>query len=1289
MSNIRLKTITVENASSPLIVKKGSVVIQDTTPSYDLASGSFVFKGGVSINTTYDASSSTAGGSLTIGGGASVLKTLQVGSDVVMDNSTSSFRIKGITSDRLLVDSNGLRGASDGISTNFAVISSGLQIYSTTQSSNPTTGSIVSYGGISVACSSDASGTNGGSLTVAGGASINKSLNVGLGITSTANNTLGNVFTVNNFVGIGNTSPVCELDIHTSSGNLLLGNSNGSLFIGSKGASVVKYLASGFDMASGTSYLTMKDTSGNVVVRFGVDGNNFLSSGSLVITGTLNATNSNNTLGNIFTTNGLVGIGTTQPSNALDIIGTSTMTGSLGVGTTSPITALDVRGDIQSYSPSSNTSLVINTENNNYASIDVGTSAGSLSKNLIINESSSATSGYVGIGTSNPQEKLQVNGNMLIASNKDINYSMQNGTGANVGMETYNTSGIHIGQTGALSSGLFVLNSSIGINTTNPVNSLDVNGNVLVTNGSLIATGNVNTVGNMFLVNGSVGVNATGPSADLTVNGSMNVLNGGLSGGESLLMVYGNIFTSGSTNYNLFEAGNGSAANFVVTGDGKVGIDTSSPNYTLDIHGTLGVNNIAVLDTTISSNSTTGALLLSGGLSINSTANASSVTNGGSLTLNGGLAVMKNTYVGGITYFKNTTPSTSRSVGAVIVQGGLTIQGNQNAVYQGNGGGLTVVGGAAVGGDLYVGGTVNGSASSSSTNAYLTLTATDEAINLTTGTLITFGGITVQCTTNATSVTNGGSLLINGGGSFNGDIYIGGSSYIYNQSNYFSAENNVIVFYDALSINRFSIDMDTSSRDFSISRYNNLGTFIEKALIISSTNGITTFSNTTASTSNNLASVVFNGGISINATQDVLNKSNGGGVTVAGGVGIAKGLLVGGNVVFTSTTPSADVSSGSVLIAGGVGVSGNLNVLGNTVVNGNLTVNGTTTAVDTTNTVINDNLLLLNSGPSGSRDSGVIVQRYQTENDTGSGDVVGDTLYTTDVLPIQSGSVTSTQVQLSVSASAQDNFYVGWWIKVASGFSVNQVRKIISYVGATRIATLSSGWTSQNPSSGDVVHLYNKPYVGVIYNEIQDRFEFGATVNDPGQTFVSFTEDIPIAFSSATSYSTTASTNSTTGSVVCYGGISVASTTNASSVTSGGCLTIAGGASISQKLYVGSLNVNGTEMTPNPYDTFSSVSFTAGNNITTLSDVTCLVFDNTVWGFDVYLAVQLTATSNMYANFHLRGINKGSTWELSKTYVGDDTGIDFEITSSGQVKYTTQNYSGFSSLIFRWRTFVN
>jgi len=720
---------------------------------------------------------------------------------------------------------------------------------------------------------------------------------------------------------------------------------------------------------------------------------------------------------------------------------------------------------------------------------------------------------------------------------------------------------------------------------------------------------------------------------------------------------------------------------------GKVGINTNITNYNLDVNGTLGVNDKVHFTSSINSvNSTTASFIVEGGMSIASTKEAESLTRGGALTVAGGISVEKNMVIGGITEFLDTTPSTSSLEGAVIINGGLSIKSGQNSVDTLNGGALTIAGGTSISGDLYVGGSINGSGSSSSTYAYLTLTATDEAINLSTGTLLSLGGLTLQCDTNAIGISNGGSILTPGGASIGKNVFIGGDLYLTRGiTNYYTEDTNIINFYDNFNINRFSIDRDFTTQIFSITRYDSSGDSIEKSFEIYNSDGHIIFNNQIISSDKDNASVVFKGGISISCSQDSSSLENGGSLTVAGGASIAKNTFIGGDVTIYSTKESNDVSTGSVIISGGVGISGNLNVLGNTLVVGNLTVKGQTTTVDTSNTSIKDNVFLLNSGPSGSSDSGFIIQRYQNDNDTNSGDVIADSPYEIYTLPDQTG-MTSVQLKLSIDANALNDHYNGWWVKIASGFSSNQIRKVIGYDGNTKILTLSSAFTNQNPSLGDAIRLYNKPYVGIIYNETSDRFEFGATVQDPNQTNVLLNDKMPICYSSATSVSTEVSHSVSSGALLMSGGLSICNTQDASSITSGGTITSLGGASIGKSLYIGTnLYVNGSNMTPSPYDMFSIRTLNVNNNQSSFTNITGLQFDPSVLGFDIYLSAILIASNNLYVNFHIRGINKSSSWEIVKTYVGDDTGIQFHITDFGQLQYTTPDYNGFVSLTFKWR----
>lgn len=132
----------------------------------------------------------------------------------------------------------------------------------------------------------------------------------------------------------------------------------------------------------------------------------------------------------------------------------------------------------------------------------------------------------------------------------------------------------------------------------------------------------------------------------------------------------------------------------------------------------------------------------------------------------------------GLVTFDNDTPSTDFETAAVVITGGLSIGSGVNATDINNGGGLTVDGGVSISQDLYIGGNINATDSESNSFSYITITATDEAINITTGSLVTFGGITIQCDTDASSVTNGGSLLSAGGASIGKSMYVGNSLYV-------------------------------------------------------------------------------------------------------------------------------------------------------------------------------------------------------------------------------------------------------------------------------------------------------------------------------------------------------------------------------------------------------------------------------------------------------------------------------------------------------------------------------
>lgn len=102
-----------------------------------------------------------------------------------------------------------------------------------------------------------------------------------------------------------------------------------------------------------------------------------------------------------------------------------------------------------------------------------------------------------------------------------------------------------------------------------------------------------------------------------------------------------------------------------------------------------------------------------------------------------------------------------------------------------------------------------------------------------------------------------------------------------------------------------------------------------------------------------------------------------------------------------------------------------------------------------------------------------------------------------------------------------------------------------------------------------------------------------------------------------------------------------------------------------------------------------STSFSAANNVVSPSDVTGLAFANGVVGsFEAQVRVVLDATTDAYETITLNGIQKASSWAMSVTNTGDNTGVTFSITNSGQVQYTSSNAAGFVSLDMKFRAWA-
>jgi hypothetical protein len=188
--------------------------------------------------------------------------------------------------------------------------------------------------------------------------------------------------------------------------------------------------------------------------------------------------------------------------DANNVNASNTNTGNIGIGTTSPIGKLDIRGqtfigtnDLVLGSAGSFVQIDQAAANGNtYTQIRAFSNGGNTSSDLILQ----SAGGRVGIGTSNPTEKLDVAGNMLLR-----NMSNAPGSGSSISFSSYDSA--HPGPKirsyldnaegpksqsrlilssyglGAYNNELTLYNGNVGVGTITPKERLSVNGSIRAT----------------------------------------------------------------------------------------------------------------------------------------------------------------------------------------------------------------------------------------------------------------------------------------------------------------------------------------------------------------------------------------------------------------------------------------------------------------------------------------------------------------------------------------------------------------------------------------------------------------------------------------------------------------------------------------------------------------------------------------------------------------------------------------------------------------------------------------
>jgi len=810
-------------------------------------------------------------------------------------------------------------------------------------------------------------------------------------------------------------------------------------------------------------------------------------------------------------------------------------------------------------------------------------------------------------------------------------------------------------------------NSNVGINTTSPIYTLDINGSSRISS-SLLAINNANTIGNIFTTGGNIGINNTSPQYALDVNGDIN---------------FSGIFRKDGASY-ISSQWLSPSSNILYYGTSSsisVGIGTTNPTFTLDVDGDSRISGKLITDSIFSTNATL-TNLISSNIFSNSLINSSGITTSTLFVSNGitasNINFTGNIYQNGVIY--SGSQWTSVSNGNISYTNGNVGINTTAPTYT-----LDVNGDSRVLGRLYT--------DSISTSNLITT-------NMTTSNLIsTLGTISNLVTTNISSTNFIGSSIsstniISDTGTFNNLTSInisstnllGSSAIINNMTNIntssgsFSGTNLSIgnIYGNIGTITR----MSSSFLDSNMASINNLVSTNSTFGVISvSLGNFTNISSSNISVSNIYSSNISVSNISVsNIYSSNISSSN------IYSSDISSSNIYSSNIS-SSNIYSSNISSGTLFSDSFNNTTSSISNLISTAITTSNIISTGQIILDSSDT--NKSLLLksnynsieiaiaanigaysnnANLGDSIIRTSGgnLILQTNNSNANliiTSSGDVI--ITGTTNSVTISSGNL------YSVNATISNIFHTNTSSATYSGTSLS-TSNIFSNIGT--VSNFVGSVISTGTLSGTTVSVGN---INSLYSTISNLLSSNLNV-----TNTTLNNLIINSFANISGNSNTIANIFTTGGNI---GIGTSSPTkffqvNGESFFNG---DVSIGNLFANNMTIANLITNNINLgISNQY----SGSFAAANNIITPNNVTTFSFSNSnIRYFKADVSISLiTTTGGIYQTFTMEGNQNSSGWNLYQSNIGENTGINFNITNLGQIQYTSTNITSWVSNTIRF-----